>query len=543
MNKSPFEIFIESPRKLVILDLLIVLPFLILPLLLQLPYRVNIFLTWEGAYRLSLGQVPFQDFGIPMGFGFWLIPALFFKLFGPTFMSLIKAQVLINLLSVVAIRGILYKLKIKPIAITLTILVFCLTYVIYNFWPWYNHSVVVFELIALYFLLSYLVDESRISSRLLSITLAGFFSFVAFFTKQDVGGICFFICVFLLCYYSIKEKKIQPLLIYSAAFSISAALFIIPFLKYDFLYWFNYGQEPHSSRISIKSLLDILLAQSTLEKVYLLIILFAITIKIKSWKSFIDNNLLFYTVTIVLAFILQSIVTRVTSPLPTDHMSYFHTFGFVGISLFFSWEKWSSKLIYVLCLSILLVGLYSTGVWQYVSRLMPIKHDLENLTRTPYHPWTPNSWPTMKNVLLPAATNSGIDRLMELPILKNKDLKVLNMTELTSLAREIGYTPLTQQPLWYHLNIGIFEREVEEINQKVAEGYYDMVLFQSIPSLNNFYPYKVLDKLKEKYFLYDTFLAPRKLEDSNIQVFIRPDLAKQFELKQVNDSTIRPTHE
>lgn len=543
MNKSPFEIFIESPRKLVILDLLIVLPFLILPLLLQLPYRVNIFLTWEGAYRLSLGQVPFQDFGIPMGFGFWLIPALFFKLFGPTFMSLIKAQVLINLLSVVAIRGILYKLKIKPIAITLTILVFCLTYVIYNFWPWYNHSVVVFELIALYFLLSYLVDESRISSRLLSITLAGFFSFVAFFTKQDVGGICFFICVFLLCYYSIKEKKIQPLLIYSAAFSISAALFIIPFLKYDFLYWFNYGQEPHSSRISIKSLLDILLAQSTLEKVYLLIILFAITIKIKSWKSFIDNNLLFYTVTIVLAFILQSIVTRVTSPLPTDHMSYFHTFGFVGISLFFPWEKWSSKLIYVLCLSILLVGLYSTGVWQYVSRLIPIKHDPENLAQTPYHPWAPNSWPTMKNVLLPAATNSGIDRLMKLPILKNKDLKVLNMTELTSLAREIGYTPLTQQPLWYHLNIGIFEREVEEINQKIADGYYDMVLFQSIPSLNNFYPYKVLDKLKEKYFLYDTFLAPRKLEDSNIQVFIRPDLANQFELKQVNDSTSDPTHE
>ncbi|MCB0493073.1 MAG: hypothetical protein KDC93_11735 [Cyclobacteriaceae bacterium] len=543
MNKSPFEIFIESPRKLVILDLLIVLPFLILPLLLQFPYRVNIFLTWEGAYRLYLGQVPFQDFGLPMGFGFWLIPALFFKLFGPSFMSLIKAQVLINLLSVVAIRGILYKLKIKPIAITLTILVFCLTYTIYNFWPWYNHSVVVFELIAIYFLLSYLVDEGRIPSRLVSLTLAGFFTFVAFFTKQDVGGICFFICVFLLCYYSIKEKKIQPLLIYIVAFSISAALFIVPFLKYDFLYWFNYGQEPHSSRISIKSLLDILLAQSTLEKVYLLIILFAITIRIKSWKSFIDNNLVFFTITIVLAFTLQSIVTRVTSPLPTDHMSYFHTFGFVGISLFFPWEKWSTKLIYVLCLSTLLVGLYSSGVWQYVSRLMPIKHDLENLTQTPYHPWTSNSWPTMKNVLLPAATNSGIDRLMELPILKNKDLKVLNMTELTSLAREIGYTPLTQQPLWYHLNIGIFEREVEEINQKVAEGYYDMVLFQSIPSLNNFYPYKVLDKLKEKYFLYDTFLAPRKLEDSNIQVFIRPNLAKQFELKQVNDSTIRPTHE
>lgn len=542
MNKSPFENFIESPRKLVILDLLIVLPFLILPLLINLPYRVNIFLTWEGAYRLYLGQIPFEDFGLPMGFGFWLIPALFFKLFGPTFLSLIKAQVFINLLSVVALRGILYKLKVKPVVITLGIFVFCLTYVIYNFWPWYNHSVVVFQLIAFYFLLSYLSHDGNKLTHVLSLPLAGIFTFISFFTKQDVGGICFVVCIFLLSYNGIKNKKILPILIYVGTFALTAILFIAPFLKYDFLYWFNYGQEPHSSRISIKMLLDILFSQSTIEKLYILILLSALFVKVKSWRSFFTNDLLFYTITIAFAFISQSIVTRVTSPLPTDHMNYFHTFAFVGIALYLPWEKWVTKPSYLLAIVILITGLYSAGFWQYVSRFIP-SHQDKTLTQAPQQPWTQNSWPTMKNILLPAETNAGINRLMALPLVKKKDLKVLNMTELTSLAKEIGYTPLTQQPLWYHLNVGIFEREVAEINKKVTEGFYDIVLFQSIPSLNNFYPYEVLDKLQENYLYYDSFLAPRKLEDSEIQVFIRPDLASQYKLKPVSDSTTGSNHE
>src|SRR5438045_2470468 len=95
------------------LDAFICLPFLIVPLLLHLPYRVNIFLSWEGAYRLYLGQVPYKDFGLPLGFGYWIIPTLFFKMFGPTFLSLVKAQVFINLLSLLCLRGILYNFKVK----------------------------------------------------------------------------------------------------------------------------------------------------------------------------------------------------------------------------------------------------------------------------------------------------------------------------------------------------------------------------------------------------------------------------------------------
>ncbi|MEQ9306506.1 MAG: hypothetical protein RJQ14_21515, partial [Marinoscillum sp.] len=116
-------------------DLFICTPFLLAPLFLQLPYRVNIFLSWEGAYRIMLGQIPFEDFGLPMGFGYWLIPALFFKLLGPELITLVKAQVVINAISLLSMRGILKQLNIRPYLISISLLTFCLTYVLFNFWP------------------------------------------------------------------------------------------------------------------------------------------------------------------------------------------------------------------------------------------------------------------------------------------------------------------------------------------------------------------------------------------------------------------------
>jgi hypothetical protein len=529
MNKSPFENFIDNSRKLLVVDILIIIPFLLLPLFIKLPYRVNIFLSWEGAYRLYLGQVPFVDFGLPMGFGYWLIPAAFFKIFGPAFLSLIKAQVLINLISLVSLRGILYNLKIKPIAITISLLIFCLTYVIYNFWPWYNHSVVVYELVALYFLTCYDLTKSK-KRNMLNLAFAGFFTFISFFTKQDVGGICFVICLFFLAYIIIRERVWYPLIIYTAIFTFTAILLIAPFLKHDFLYWFNYGQAPHNSRISSTLLLDILFSRSLLEKVYLLVILGGVIINFSSWHDFISNKNIFFITIISTAFILQSLVTRATSPLPTDHMTYYHTFGFVGIAGFLPWEKWIKFPIKIAGAMLLIIASYSEGYWKYVSGIFFKVPTNEVADHSQSMPWTRNSLPTLKNVLLPVSTNNGIARLMKSPISSKKDLKVLNMTELTSLAKEIGYTPLTGQPLWYHLNIGMFQKQVEEINEKVKAGYYDLILFESIPSLNNFYPYEVLDAAKQKYFHFDSFLAPRRLEDSSIDVFINPDLAEQLKI-------------
>ena len=76
------------------------------PLFATFPYRLNIFLSWEGAYRLYKGQLPYRDFGMPVGYMYWVIPAIFFKIFGPQMITLVKAQVFINILAGLSFRSI-----------------------------------------------------------------------------------------------------------------------------------------------------------------------------------------------------------------------------------------------------------------------------------------------------------------------------------------------------------------------------------------------------------------------------------------------------
>jgi hypothetical protein len=320
------------------------------------------------------------------------------------------------------------------------------------------------------------------------------------------------------------DRKWIPVVVYAISFLVAAGIFVIPFLDDGFTYWFNLGQDPHRARISVGLLLEILLSRSVLEKIYLLLILFVLAVHFTSWKKLFESRAVFTGSVICLGLILQSLATRATSPLPTDHMSYFHTFAFAGVALFIPWEQWSRNILALLVIVLLLVLCFSEGYWKYMSGIFPsVKQSTVIGNTTPSKKWVKSKQFTMQKITLPEETQAGIDRILASPYSKKENLQVLNMSELTSLAYEIGYTPLTEQPLWYHLNIGMFEKEVVEINRNIQSGLYDLVLFEDIPSLTNFYPYATLDVLKENYILVDTFLSPRKEDDSHIYVFLRPD--------------------
>ncbi|HTH56696.1 MAG TPA: hypothetical protein VL728_11675 [Cyclobacteriaceae bacterium] len=507
-------------KHLRILDITICLLFVIVPLLIKLPYRVNIFLSWEGAYRLYLGQMPYKDFGLPMGFGYWIVPAFFFKLFNPTFAALVKSQVLINALSFFSLRGILHNLKVKPVIVTLTLLIFCLTYVIYNFWPWYNHSVVVYELCCLYFLTLYFNrHESKYAVLLPSIS--ALMAFLSFFTKQDVGAMCFFLCVLLLLHHWVLFQDIKGVIVFLATYFAVASFFILPFLKYDFLYFFNYGQPPHNSRLGFSDLVRVVMGEATGEKLYLGLFLILLLSKKDVKRFLLDREKTILTV-VALFMIVQAIVTRVTSPLPTDHMTYFHAFGFVLIATHFEFEEVVASQRNFLIATVLLLILFSPGYWGYASGLLRLgKPAKGELAKKVHKPWIGTSIDGFDKVLLPSETAEGMDRLLRSPIARNKNMKVLNMSELTPLALSLDYKPQINQSLWYHVNIGIFQREIDTLCRRVGRKEYDLVLFEDIPDLTQFYPYQVRDSLQRHYFLQDKFLAPRKLENSTIEVYVK----------------------
>ena len=165
-----------------VLEILIIVLLAIVPLFMVFPYRVNIFLSWEGAYRLSQGQVPFRDFGIPMGYMYWVIPALFFKLLGAQLITLVKAQVVINILSGFAFRSILKSLSLQPGIRLLCVLLYCISFSFFNFWPWYNHTVIVYEMIGIAFLMSYFFSDSK---NWIYVSASALFIFFSFFTSMD----------------------------------------------------------------------------------------------------------------------------------------------------------------------------------------------------------------------------------------------------------------------------------------------------------------------------------------------------------------------
>ena len=505
------------------IDLLISLPFLVVPLLIDLPYRVNIFLSWEGAYRLYLGQLPFKDFGLPLGYGYWLLPALFFKIFGPTFYTLVKAQILINLISILSLRGILYNLGVKHYLVSLSLLVFCVSYVIFNFWPWYNHSVVVYELAGFYFVTRF-ISRPENKSWWVNLFLGASFIFLSFFTKQDGGAMGFMICLLVLLYYSITEKRYLAIPVFVVSFILTATAFILPFLQYDFLYWFNLGQDPHNSRVGFSQLLDAFFSQSVWEKIYLSLFAFILVAgggdKIRQILK--DRSLAVLTI-LTVGLLGQAIVTRVSSPLPTDHMTYFHAFAVVMLISLTPLAVFMNEAKNFVLVSVVIILSFSPGYWKYIKGTLGVSISKEDAA-VPRNsdPWQPANFKGFDNVLMPKETVEGVEKLLALDISKKDSLKVLNMSELTPLALEMNYTPPVDQPLWYHLNIGIFQKQVDEFCRKVRSREYDLVLFQDIPGLVHFFPYQVRDSLEKYYKLENKFLAPRKLENSYVEVYVKP---------------------
>lgn len=527
------------------LEIAIIVILAAVPLFSNFPFRVNIFLSWEGAYRMSQGQVPYRDFGMPMGYMYWVIPALFFKVFGAQMITLVKAQVFINILSGLAFRSILKSLGVQPGIRLMSVLLYCISYSFFNFWPWYNHTVIVYEMIGLAFLLQYIGADRR---RWIFLSLSALFTFFSFFTKQDGGGLAFLLCFVLLLYDCLQLKKWRPLLIWTGSFLIAAFAIMAPLMQYSFGYWFNHGQPPHTARFSAFEIVDEFFMGSQWIKFYLLVIAVLVMAKYKSRKQFADDRRATLFLLLTLGILAEATVLQVTSYTPPDNNIFFHSFAFALILSLLA-ERLSLNFLRprILAFASMAMLLWWSGVyWKYFQRvaqkILPQPSDTsstgENVVnrRTymifrdtaeiPMSEWTYSGLKSFNRIYMPRPTVEGIYRLLNMELVKNnKNLSVLNMTELTPLAAEIPYREETGPvvPLWYHLGVAMFNGDAERYEQNIAARRYDLVLFEYIPTLNNFYPFRVRDSLQLHYSKVDSFFAPRRGDTKGmIEVYIRP---------------------
>jgi hypothetical protein len=545
-----------------ITELLIIIGLALVPLFVTFPYRVNIFLSWEGAYRISEGQVPYKDFGLPLGYGFWLIPALFFKLFGPQLISLVKAQVLMNILAGVSFRSILKSLDVQPVIRVLSVLLFVLSYSFFNFWPWYNQTVIVYELIGLAFLFRFMTG-SQGKVRFLYLFLAGLFTFLSFFTKQDGGGLALLLSLALLGCNSFQEKRWWDIPAFLVCYGLIAAVVIVPLLPYGFGYWFNHGQAPHNSRLSLYDILTEMMGASQWIKLYLLLVVLCLVPAFRQWRTFLANKQAMLFTVLTLGILAEASIFQVTSYTPPDNNIFFHSFAFAFIAsrlqeqLKTDLSRWPSFAI----ATVLLLCWWSGSFWKYLDRVVARIVPQEKVVTgkqdsSPYASYNPQVSPTGENVVsrnnfmintdtsdvpvsqwifsdckvfkdiyMPPSTVNGIVRLQQMPVVKEKKvgLKMLNMTELTPLAQALPYQleTGTDCPLWHHLGVGMFNRQLDAYMEKIQHQHYDIVLYEYAPGLNNFFPFAIRTALQQHYRKADEFLAPRRPTNATIEVYVR----------------------
>jgi len=554
-----------TPRFIARAEVLIIVLLACVPLLIHLPYRVNIFLSWEGAYRMSHGQLPFRDFGIPLGGMYWVIPAIFFKLFGSQLISLIKAQVLINILAGLSFRSILRSLGVDKGIRLASVLLFCLSYSFFNFWPWYNHSVIFYELVALAFLFRYFRVDMAVEGgrrRLLWLVGAAFFTCCSFLTKQDGGGLAFVVACWVLAVDGVLQRKWKPLAIYAGSFVVLLGLIILPFVSHGFGYWFNHGQPPHSSRVSLFDIINELFGYSPWIKFYFFLIAVLVVVRWRSWAALRANRMAVLLVALTLGILGEAAILQITSYTPPDNNIFFQSFGFACaftlLAPLLPIRPERPALLLVLSLGV--VFWWSGSWWNYtqrvVARFLPKKETAtvsptgENVVNKdtymiprdttrdiPMSEWVECELPSFRKILMPAPTVAGIHRLLDMELIRNYragrkpgdgpgDLKVLNMSELTPLAAEIPFAleKNPRLPLWYHLGVGMFNRQADTFETRIRDHYYDLVLFEYIPTLNNFYPFRVRDILRSQYSQVDSLPAPRRGAETQgvIEVFVRP---------------------
>jgi hypothetical protein len=533
-------------------EILVIFIIAIIPIFATFPYRINIFLSWEGAYRMYQGQVPYHDFGMPVGYMYWVIPAMFFKIFGPQLFTLIKAQAFINILSGLAFRSIFKSLGVQPGVRFAAVLVFCLTYTFSNYWPWYNNTVIVYEFIGLAFLMKYLFGDGS-KWKYAYLAGAGIFTFFSFFTKQDGGGLAVLICLALLGYSALTEKKWIPLFTFVGIVIATGLIMILP-VTGTFGYWFNHGQPPHSSRMSLGDIIKEFLSASQWLKFYLFIIVLLLMVAIKNWKEFwLNKRQMIFTI-LTLGILAEAAIFQVTSYVPVDNNIFFHAFAFVFILsllsmlLPISFDTWKPVIV---CTAGVLLW-WSHVYWRYMERFV-LKgggesytmmthegHSYANVVNRntymislnndssdiPLSQWRTPKLKSFEKILLPNPTVDGIERLMNMDLVKNgKDLKVLNMSELTPLAAEIPFSleHNPEYPLWFHKGVGMFDKETNMFIDRIKNHHYDLVIFEYIPYLNNFYPFTVREALQANYKKVDTFVAPRKpSSDAWVEVYVKP---------------------
>lgn len=444
-------------------------------------------ILWEGAYRISLGQIPFTDFGTPVGPVSFLIPALFFKLFSASWFVMQLSQMFENALLLLLAYQLLKDLQFTRDNINKAISCFTFLYLVFLSHPWYNSGAFLCFLASMVFLLG---------RSYYSLIAGGIMGGLCFLAKQDYGLMNFLLGSLILVLTEYDQSKSHrkvtfrfnvlkdskrltiitgKIILFALTFSLPVVALIYFVDAHQFLYWFNHGQPPHEIRkihlwdfsnhgdLLIPACIAFYFAYRTMRIGLFFAGIFFISSFIVSSTSGLDYTAFFFF--LFLPLLVQTVINRQLV------------------------QKKSISVLLLLavlsCLALPAKYLYRLVQTTVLSKAEPFSFRYLYVTR-PVQAY-PASMPFFKNVMGSDDSVVMIRQLQEIAK-SNPDapLKVLNISELTPIYAELGSTPPLHYPLWYHTKISLFPREIKLIDRDMNDNQFDIILLQDAHGQANF---------------------------------------------------------
>ena len=435
-------------------------------------------IIWDGAYRLTQGLSPYTDFGIPLGpVGFYL-PALFFYLFGATWLNLQLSQLVISISLIVIAWRLLNEIQQSKYLSYLGLAFFTLSYVILLSHPWYNITGTFLFLLNILLILNYKSHTNFLS---------GFICIACIFTKQDYGLMSLISSLVLVLFtnkdhlnnkvvsipnnFRVVFKRLisKKFLFLLFGLLIASSIFLFIFDNSQFSYWFNYGQFPHNLRRP--SIIRTILSTSFILSMFCL------------WLALRKKD-----VSLIVSFLVL-----ITSSFCSQTSGLEYTAGFfvflVPLIMFkiYKASKGNYKLLSIFTILFLMINSTFDNLRRSFSILEGIiKKDYETYTMRNNFQKTDTIHlskcaPQFVNIYGPSSVCYQLELIRDeiKKINKNQKLIFLNISELTPFTSILDLTHPKNLPLWFHEGVTLFKREKEIIREALSNQNYDLIALQA----------------------------------------------------------------
>jgi len=422
-------------------------------------------IVFEGAYRVSLGQIPFQDFFIPIGPVVFYMQTFFNLIFGTNILSMIIHSFILS----ITLSLIFYyfaRKEFKPLTSFVFAFFLYLSFSGLSFHPFYNYTTYFFLFLNIFLILYHIKKESLPTYIYL---LSAILGVLDFYTKQDTGALHLtLIFAYFIFNYRKDWKKIILAYLLPSIILLAGTFLALSTLS-GFPYWFNLGQPPHNPNIQkfFDPLKIVQITSSWHLYIAILFIFFVLFTKINTDKK----RIMSLFIVLALTHLISNTLSGSTRQLSVIGLPILIFFIYLLIKPYIKNLQKNHKIpMFLILLFILLMNVNPIPTYG----LITLNYLNPNITHVQEG--------CLKGMPIEKQHLEGLQELREI-IKQNPNF--ISLTEYNFLYCDYNIQPPTQIPLVFREGIHFYLQDIEPIANTILKQNPPLILIQNYHGHNH----------------------------------------------------------